>query len=47
MSTLLAALRTAACLALLGIVVAQAGLAFAESQRQQQEEAASNPYAGR
>jgi hypothetical protein len=38
------AMRTVVCLAPLAIVLWQAGVAFAESQRQQQEDAESNPY---
>ena len=38
------AMRAIACLLPVSIVVSQAGLAFIETQRQQQEERASNPY---
>jgi hypothetical protein len=38
------AARTLLCVAPLAIVLWQAGVAFAETQRQQQEEAESNPY---
>jgi hypothetical protein len=38
------AVRAIACLLPVSIVVCQAGLKFAETQRQQQEERATNPY---